>query len=589
MKGVHNLDYLLKGLSLRGTVSYESNFSKTMSTTPNIPGYLVMRSDANPSQLLFFGGQESNETILEKSFYKDYKFYVEGGIEFNRRFGKHSITALGLVTAERKTMPNLLYNLPEGTYGLVGRTTYGYDDRYLAEFNMGYNGSENFAPDKRFGFFPAVSLGWVLTNEPFFPKNDFVTWIKFRTSYGQTGNSNIGGKRFIYLPGSWGSYATYSLPFQGYNFGYTDGTYSSPQYAGKYEQSVGNPDVTWEKKESANIAVDINFFKDKLSVTADFFEENRNNILTTLATIPGIIGIDSDVLPPENVGSMVNKGYEISATWKNQVKDFFYQIGGQVSYARNKITYKAEPPYPYSWMNDTGFSYGQYKGYQNAGFYNSAQEASNHPFNTSGGNSAQAGDLRIIDINGDGIINEKDMIPSQYSNVPRYTVSANFLFSYKGFEISALFSGSAQGTFSMNGYMINPFTTGVGNTMQYIYDERWTPDRYASGQEINYPRVSTNMLNGTQDGINNSFWLRSTDHVKLKNVEISYTFSKGSWIRNANIGSLKIYANASNLLTFKKKELIDGIDPELIQDSFTSAGAIYPITKVVNFGFKVQF
>jgi len=589
LKGKHTMDYLVKGLSLRGLVSYESNFSKDVNTVPNIPGYQVMRSVEDPNQLMFFGGQESNETITEKSFYKDYKFYVEGGIEYSRKFDKHTITALSLVTAERRTMPKLLYNIPQGMYGVVGRVTYGYDDRYLGEINMGYNGSENFAQGKRFGLFPAVSIGWIVTNESFFPKNDVVTWIKFRASYGQTGNSNIGGKRFMYLPGSWGSYSKYTLPFQGYNFGYSDGTYFSPQYTGNYELSVGNPNVTWEKKESSNIALDINFFKDKLSVSADLFVENRNNILTSLATVPGIIGIDSDVLPPENVGSMKNSGYEINVSWKDKIKDFIYQIGGQVSYAKNIITFKAEPPYPYSWMNETGYSFGQYKGYSNEGFYNSQKEAANHPFNTAGGNNAQAGDLRIIDVNGDGTVDDKDMIPSEYSNVPRFTFSTNFLVSYKGFEISTLFSGSAQGTFSMNGYMINPFSTGVGNTMKYIYEGRWTAERYASGQEITYPRVSMNLLNGTQNGINNSYWLRSTDHIKLKNVEIAYTFSKKSWIKKANLGSLRIYANANNLFTFKNKNLTEGIDPELIHDKFTSEGAIYPITRVINFGLKVQF
>jgi len=585
----HTMNYLLSGLSLRGAFSYENNFSKTTSVSSNFPTYLFSRNPANPNEYMFFGGEVSNKTVSEQSFYKNYKIYLEGGIEYNKKFGNNAVTALALVTAERRTMPGLLYNIPQGMYGIVGRTTYSYDDKYLAELNMGYNGSENFAEGKRFGFFPAVSLGWVASNESFFPKNDYVTWIKLRGSYGQTGNSNIGGRRFMYLPGTWGAYSGYNSPFQGYYFGNTDGTYLSTKYPGKYEQSVGNPDVTWEKKESMNIAIDINFFKDRLTFSTDIFKETRNNILTTLATIPGIVGLDSNVLPPMNVGSMENRGFEANLKWNDKIKDFRYEIGGQISYAKNKILEKAEPPYSYSWMNETGFSYGQYKAYMNEGFYNSAEEAGNHAFNTTAGNKAQAGDLRIVDVNGDGIINEKDKVPYGYSNIPRFNFSTSLFLGYKGFEISALFTGTAQGTFLMEGYLINPFTTGSGNAMQYMYEGRWTQEKYESGEQINYPRVSTNTINATQNGLGNSFWLRSTDHIKLKNIEIAYLFNKSTWLKKMQISSLRIYANANNLITWKKKELIEGIDPELVQDKFTSEGAIYPIAKTVNLGFKVQF
>jgi len=585
----HTMDYLIKGLSIRGAFSYENNFSKTTSITSNLPTYLFTRNPENPNEFLFFGGELNSRTVSEKSFSKNYKVYVEGGIDYQRKIDKHAVTALALVTAERRTMAGLLYNVPQGMYGVVGRVTYAYDDKYLSEINMGYNGSENFAPARRFGLFPAVSLGWIASNESFFPKNDYVTWVKIRGSYGQTGNSNIGGRRFMYLPGTWGAYSSYSSPLQGYYFGYTDGTYLSTKFPGKYEQSVGNPDVTWEKKESSNIALDVNFFKDRMSLSMDLFKEVRNNILTTLATIPGIIGLDNGVLPPMNVGSMENKGFEVNLKWRDRVKDFTYEIGGQVSYAKNKILEKAEPPYPYNWMNETGFSYGQYKGYLNDGFYNTAQEAANHPFNTTAGNNAQAGDLRITDINGDGIINEKDKVPIGYSNVPRFAFSSSLFLGYKGFEISALFTGTAQGSFLMEGYLINPFTTGSGNAMQYMFDERWTKEKYATGQSITYPRVSANTINGTQNGLGNSFWIRSTDHIKLKNVEIAYSFTKQRWLAKVHLSSLRLYANANNLITWKRKELIDAIDPELVQDQYTSEGAIYPIAKTVNVGFKIQF
>ena len=325
---------------------------------------------------------------------------------------------MALVTGERYTSPGLKYNVPRGYYGVVGRVTYGYDQRYLAEFNMGYNGSENFAPGKRFGFFPAVSVGWVVSNEPYFPKNDILTWLKFRASYGQTGNSEIGGDRFLFLPGTWGSHSYgpwNGTPLDGYFFGSSNGSVNNPAFSGKYEQSTGNPDVTWEKKESYNIAAEVRMFRDRLSVTVDLFEEKRNNILTKLGVTPGIIGLSGDALPPVNVGRMSNRGYEIQVSWRDNVgTDFWYEVGGQVSYAVNKIDYKAEPSYMYTWMNETGFAYGQYKAYYNEGFYNTPEEVANHPYNAIDGNRVQGGDLRIVDVNGDGIIDDKDITRAPY-------------------------------------------------------------------------------------------------------------------------------------------------------------------------------
>ena len=418
-----------------------------------------------------------------------------------------------------------------------------------------------------------------------------MTWLKLRGSYGQTGNSNIGGSRFLYLPGTWGE-RWFNLdggnPLQGYYFGNSDGTVNNPAFAGKYEQSVGNPDVTWEKKESYNIALELRMFRDRFSVTADFWREQRDNILTKLEIVPGIVGLEGDALPPVNVGKMSNKGYEIEVAWRDNLRSgFWYEISGQVSYAVNKIEYKAEPMYEYEWMNETGFSYGQYKAYYNEGFYNTAEEVANHPYNSIDGNKVHGGDLRIVDVNGDGQIDNKDMTPTGFSNIPRFAFSGNLRLGYKGFEISALFTGSAQGTFSMNGYLITPFSQGNGTPIGYMMG-RWTPERYAAGEEITFPRIGVNMAN-SQNASTNAFWYRSTNHIKLKNVEIAYTFGGRNWMKKAHISSLRVYFNANNLFTIKDKELIEGIDPELTQDGLSSQGCIFPLSRIYNIGFNIQF
>lgn len=588
LRGKYNLGFITEGLSVRGVISYNSYFKKTVVESSDIPSYSFTRNPGNPNEYIFLKGTKPTKSTWDSGYDKNYKLYVEGGIDYSRKFGRHEVSALALVTAEKKTLPGLLYNVPQGMYGVVGRVTYSFDNRYLGEFNVGYNGSENFAPGKRFGVFPAVSVGWIISNEKFFPKNDILTMLKLRGSYGQTGNSNVGGRRFMFLPGMWEDFGSYGKSFQGYPFGYTDGTYYPTNYVGKAEKTVGNPDVTWEKKESYNIALEANFFRDRLLFTIDLFKEKRNNILTTLATVPGIIGLDSSVLPPMNVGAMNNQGYEVSLKWRDNARDFSYEIGGQVSYSKNKIVEMAEAPYPYSWMNKTGYSYGQYKAYLNEGFYNSPQEAANHPYNVSAGNKAQAGDLRVVDINGDGIINEQDKIPYGYSNVPRFGFSLNLFLGYKGVELSALFTGSAQGNFVMEGYMVNPFTA-KGQVMKYMYEGRWTPERYAAGGEITYPRMSMATNNSTQNGVGNSFWIRSTNHIKLKNLEVAYAIRDKRWLKKLRISTLRVYVNTNNLFTIKKSDLPKGVDPELVQDQYTSEGIIYPIARTYNFGVRLQF
>ena len=192
-----------------------------------------------------------------------------------------------------------------------------------------------------------------------------------------------------------------------------------------------------------------------------------------------------------------------------------------------------------------------------------------------------------VDVNGDGIIDDKDITPTGFSNVPRFAFSSNLSFGYKGFEISALLTGSAQGTFNMNGYLITPFAQGNGTPLSYM-NGRWTPERHAAGKQITFPRMSVNMAN-SQNNQNNSFWFRSTDHIKLKNVEVAYTFRNARWMRKAHIGSIRVFVNANNLCTWGGKDLVDGIDPELVQDGSTSEGIIYPLTRVYNFGFNIQF
>lgn len=582
MKMRYNLDYLLQGLSVHGTVSYDNIYQTGQQVNPSIPTYSCIRNPENPTEILFFGGR-IGPTSIQDRYDRDKwrRFYLEGAVNFNRSFGKHIVTGLALMNAQKTFDPGLQYRVPAGLMGLVGRATYNFDDRYLAEFNMGYNGSENFPEGNRFGFFPAYSAGWIISNENFFPENNLLTWLKIRGSYGEVGNDKIGGSRYLYLPSTWTYRGDY--PAGGYYFGDTNGSAKDPYYTGAREAGVGNPNVTWERAKKTNLGLEIRLFNNRASFVAEYFQEKRDNILWSLGTVPDLVGAS---LPPSNIGKVENHGYELQMGWEDNIGPVGYSIGSFISYTRNKIIFMDEPPYPYEWMNQTGFSLGQFKGYFNEGFYNSAAEANNRPYATVDGNHAQAGDLRLIDIDGDGQLTVNDNVPIGYSNYPQYTFNITAGIGFKGFDISALITGAKNGSFSLD-VEDDPL---IGATrLQFQYEGHWTPEKVANGEKITFSRPTLRNA-ASQNGVINSFWLCPSDFLRLKNVEISYTFQSLKPLSRGFIKSIRIYANGYNLYTFgwwnKGNQLID---PEQMDTTGNSRGYLYPITKTYNLGLKVQF
>lgn len=584
LKIEHGMDYITKGLSATATLSYNDVYRKGVLTQNNVPVYSVMRDNENPNNLLFFGGSTSPRSITDNTYNSKWnRIYFEGKVNYSIVLGKHDMTGLLLYNVQQTRHPGLQYHVPQNLIGTAGRITYKYDDRYLAELNMGYNGSENFPPGKRFGFFPAFSAGWILTNEKFFPENDFLTWAKIRGSYGEVGNDAIGGERFMYLPSSWAMLNP--TPGKGYYFGPSDGTSQSPYYQGSTESKLGNPLVTWERARKMNIGMDLNFFRDRLTFVGDLFQEKRNNILWNMGTVPSIVGV---TFPPANIGKVSNKGYEMQVNWRDRIRDFSYGIGFNISYAQNKIEFQDEPAYPYEWMNKTGFSLNQYKGWRTDGFYNNDMEASNRPYVSRDGNKAQTGDIRYIDIDGDGIIDSQDQVPIGYSNLPRYAFGATVNLGYKDFYVSALFTGTAEGSMPMSSfYVLNPFYMVNGAAMEFQYEGRWTPGKVAHGVEPTFPRASVRTFD-SQNGAMNDLWLRSSQHVKLKNLEIGYNFTNLQSLKKIGLSSIRVFANGNNLFTWGSK-LIDGWDPEQEDSGGASDGYLYPPTKIYNFGVNVEF
>lgn len=575
----HQFSYLVEGLSFQASVNYQDNYNKYVTVQPSIPSYQVRRSLDNPNELEFFGGGLSPDSFSSTAYSNWNKLYVDAGLYYNNTFKGHNIGGLLLWKASMYTMPSDSHNTPSGIMGLVGRVTYDYNQRYMVEFNMGYNGTEQFAEGNRFGFFPAFSLGWVPTNEPWFPKNDILSFLKIRGSYGEVGNDMLGSSRYLYLPN------TYSLDRLGYYLGTSDGSSPNAYYAGAMEESIGNPDVTWEKAKKYDIGAELRFFRDRLYMNFDYFHEDRSNILTRLGIIPGTYGVDESKIPPVNVGVTTNKGYEIVLGWEDRVGDFSYEIEGNYSYARNKIIYKAEAPNPYYWMNETGHSIGQSYGLKTDGLYNTMEELQARPYNTFTSGKATLGDIKYIDLNGDGIIDNKDYAPIGYPNRPLSQFGLKLGFHYKGWDLNLLFSGSAQGSFYIRRISI-PYYKNAGNAFKWQYDGRWTAEKYAAGETITYPRATYNATTTSHNFLDSDYWMVPSDHFKLKNIELGYSLPS-KVLKKSRISSVRFYATGNNVYTFFSKLKNIGIDPET--KSTSNYSYVYPITSTFILGVTIQY
>jgi len=579
----YKMDYLLNGLSLRGAVSYKSFYTDNVTYNRQGQVYNAYRTDTGDVIFLPPGGRDPLQTGWGLDT-KTARIYLEAGIEYARKFGDHNVTGLLLYNQSKDFDPSLQYNIPHGVQGLVGRVTYNFKNRYLAEYNLGYNGTENFAPGRRFGFFPAYSLGWAVTEESFFPKNKWVTFLKIRGSYGTVGNDKLGGdaitQRFLYLPSS------YNFENNAYFFGpqaniqggnLDDWTLHGQQ--GALEGKLGNNQLIWEKAVKKNIGADMKLWKDHISVVFDLFREDRDNILSNRNTIPSnIIGV---TMPAYNLGKMQNGGWEGEITFNNSYNGINYFIKANYTYAHNVIKYMDElRNYPYYYQ--TGQSFGQFFGYVCDGFFTNWAEVNdaNRPdYSALGNNVLQPGDLKYKDINGDGKIDNNDMVPIGYSNFPEIMYGISFGADWKGFDFSILFQGADHVSTVPSRSIRQGFWQDSGANKELL--ESWSMDRYLQNEPIKFPRLAAD--HGGNNYAMSTFWLENARYVRLKNAEIGYTFRQNI-LKKAGISSVRLYANGSNLLTWCN--LFQGEDPE-----FPTGGNDdpYPVTRIFNLGLNINF
>lgn len=561
------LNFITEGLAANVMFSFDSRGTNTQIRDRTYATYqLLVTKNPDGSDLLSYVPLKNVNSPLgnSQSTYFETHENLQASLTYNRSFNaKHNVSGLFLYNRDRRVIQ---IDLPYNLLGYVGRATYNYSQRYFGEFNFGYNGSEQFANGKRFGFFPSGSLGWLISEEQFVKNTmPFVNTLKLRGSYGIVGNDQFNAARFLYLDN-----------YQSVGGGVIGGSLGGNMIN---EILVGNRDLTWETAKKLNIGLDLTLW-DAFSVTFDVFKEKRDNILINRGTVPSVIG--TSAFAPVNFGLIENKGFEIELSYSKQLnRNWNIYLKGNASYANNNYKFADEAVlaenYAYRYRQ-TRFPLGQPFGLATAGFFNSNDEVAAWADQSSlnNGRPASAGDLKYVDANGDGIIDNADYVPIGYPNVPLWNFGASFNITYKNFDFSVLIQGVGKVTQTIQGGAVD----GTENFFDY-HQNRYTAERYQNGEKITFPRLLYGSYINKQPS---DFYTQRSDFLRLKNAEFGFTFPQ-SWSKKIGAAKTRFYTNGLNLFLIYDKTRFKQLDPETAQ----GGGALYPLTRVMNFGFNVVF
>ena len=572
------LDFITEGLSFTALASFKNYASTTTYRKAPYNMFVLDSYNRDPvtNKVVYETKRVGDEQVpvLNTTGYTsgDRSFYFQANLNWKRTFGKHDLNVLAIYNQEQFNRNNIeeedrdkdnslkrLYKaLPQRGQSLSGRFSYVYDNKYMVEFNFGYNGSENFAKGKRFGFFPSVAAGYNISMEPWFePLLPVVSYLKLRGSWGLVGNDRIQSERFVYMS---------SVDLKG--AGYTTGIDMNYEKKGPVYSRYPNYDLTWETGEKINLGFDLHLFQD-WKITADFFRENRTNIFQKRGTLPTYLGTaKTDVYA--NTAAVRNQGFDLSIDYGKQInKDWTVQMKGTFSFARNKVTKYDEPSQQqYPNLMNVGHPWNTALGYMAEGLFYDWAEIANRPGQQISGNVAP-GDIKYQDIadrddNMDGMITGNDRVRMGYPTIPEIIYGFGPSVRYKNFDFGFLFQGAARTSMMLKD--MHPFGTNTRkNVMNWIVDSHWSPDN----QDIHadYPRLT--QLDHGNNTVESSFWLRDASFLKLKNAEIGYSLK-----------NMRIYISGTNLLTFSKFKLWD---PE----QGGGSGLQYPTTRVFNIGFQM--
>ena len=545
-----DLGFITPGLSVNGGVGFNTYFKSYSKKSRQYARYSVARDNANEIIYTVYGQNTSlNGDESGSSQWRNYS--LQASLNYNRTFHKlHHIDAiyLGSYNDYVVTGTDLSYK----NIAMGGRATYTYDKRYIGEVSFGYNGTENFPRGHRFGFFPAASVGWILSNESFLRENSIVNYMKLRASYGCVGNDNIGGMRYMFEQYYDGA---------GYHLGASNNTQD-----GLVEGKLANPDVTWEKEKKLNIGFEATLLG-KINLSFDYFMQKRSDILSQpYRTVPDYLGISR---PDVNIGKVNNKGIEASVRYNGiGKKDLTYFVETSFWYAKNKIVYNAEQVQENEYLYGTGRMVGQPFVLEAIGFFKDEEEILKSPVQTF--TDVRPGDIKYKDQNKDGKIDSNDYYPIGYTSMPQMTLGIHGGMTFKGFDVDIFFQGAANRTVYCGGKYYHAFQND--GKISSVALGRWTPE---TAEAATYPRLSAeNNLNNYQPS---SFWQKNGNFLKLRSLEVGYTLPfKTS--RRINLEKARIFVNGTNLFSL---DYMDGFtDPEIMSG--------YPALRTISFGLSIQ-
>ena len=573
-----DFSFLTKGLSARALIN-TSNYSY-FTTARYINPFWYVYGGQNPVTkkhnlecLNPNGGTEYlNWSEGEKTIKSN--IYLEAALNYNREFGRNGLSGLLVYQLTNQRQPNassLQDSLPYRNVGLSGRFTYNFDKRYFLEFNFGYNGSERFSKENRFGFFPSGGVAWLISNEPFFKGlKEFITTLKLRASYGLVGNDKIGSARFLYLSQVNMDNSSYAYQFGTLNGGESFNGISVSRYA--------NPFIGWEVAKKTNIALEF-VWKDRFHLTTEVYQENRDDILQTRASTPASMGLASQ--PQANLGKAMGRGVDVELDYNRTFANrSWLQIRGNLTFAKSKYLVLEEYTYPDApWKSKVGYSLSQQWGYMADYLFIDDAEVANAP--TQFG-EYMAGDIKYHDINKDGVINELDQVPIGYPTSPELIYGFGFSYGIKGFDLSVFFQGLGRESFWIDYTKVSPFYStmdgfaGNNQLARFIADSHWSEDNrdpYAV-----WPRLSTASV--SNNNVRNTWFMREGSFLRLKQVEMGYTLPS-KWTQKIGISSFRLYLSGSNLLCWSNFKLWD---PEMAGN-----GLGYPVQRVFNLGVNLNF
>ena len=546
------LDFVTKGLSVQAMVNWKNWASSSYNRTIEPYYYGIKGGSYNPSNPTDYEierlGTSGTDYLKTSDISKasDQTFYLDARVNYDRQFNLHHVTGM-LMYMQREYRSSVL---PERNQGFSGRFTYDYGQRYLVELNFGYNGTERLAKKERFEFFPAVSLGWVISNEKFFePMTKYIDNLKIRGSYGLVGSDetglSAGAQHFLYID-------QVSLN----NIGFTTGVDMNYTLYGPLVTNYAVVNGGWERVKKLDIGIDLELFR-QLTITADYFNEKRYNILLHREAWPESLGYYT-AKPWSNKGKVDNWGIELSVNWRKEfTKDLYVDFRGNFTYTENKYVNLDEPVYPYVWKTSTGKPLSRTTGYIAQGLFSSQEEIDNSPTQNLG-STVKPGDIKYRDVNGDGKIDGSDQVMiSPYGTTPRIQYGLGMNVTYKKFDFGVFFNGSAKRTIMISG--ISPFGQSDYNVMQFIADDYWSESN--PNPNAKYPRLGLTSSQTANNTVASTYWMRNGNFIRFKTLELGYKFKYG-----------RVYLNGDNIAVFSPFKLWD---PELSWNA-------YPLQRTFN-------